>query len=75
MKVLVEPQISKMTSDAGIKGGLNFSWLISINRRHSDLEFLISRWSIESCTFLATEGGGGGRGGEDLIQLLRMRQF
>lgn len=71
MEVLAKPQISKMMPNVGIKEALNFSRLISINRRRNDLEFLISRWSMESYTFLATGGGGGG----DLVQLSRMWQF
>lgn len=40
----------------GVKKALNCSRLLSIIRKHSDLEFLISSWSVESHTFDAAWG-------------------
>lgn len=41
---------------AGIGKALNLSKTLVINRSPLDLEFLISRWSIESHTFIAAWG-------------------
>lgn len=45
-----------MMSKIGIKKALTCSRLISINGRHNDLKFLISRWNVESNTSCGSVG-------------------
>lgn len=51
-----DSETSKMSMKVGVKKTLTLAHTISINRRHGDLEFLISRWSTESHTSLAAWG-------------------
>lgn len=46
---------NKMLS-VGIKKALGCSRIHSITRTHGDLEFLVSRWSMESHTFVVAWG-------------------
>lgn len=47
-KALSYYEVSRMLSRVGVNEALNLCRVISINRRHGDLEVLISRWSTES---------------------------
>lgn len=47
---------SQMDENRCEEGALNCSRLLSIIRKHSDLEFLVSGWSVESYTFAAKWG-------------------
>lgn len=58
----------------GIGKALNLSKTRVINRSPLDLEFLISRWSIESHTFVAAWGGFG-RTLEDVVVLTGLPIF
>lgn len=57
IKILSYSKTSRKLAKVGVEKAFNFmAYTISINRRHGDLEFLISRWSIENYTFVAAWG-------------------
>lgn len=51
-KILFKFETSRMLANVGVKKALNLAHTILINRRHGDLEYPISKWSIESHTFV-----------------------
>lgn len=55
-KLMMDTIHSDAIVSAGIGKALNLSKTLVINRNPLDLEFLISRWSIESHTFVAAWG-------------------
>lgn len=54
-KVLAMPRVLKLYQ-IEVTVALLRSWLLSITRHHSDLKFLISRWSYESHIFVTVRG-------------------
>lgn len=50
------PHFSNKISQVGIRKALNLSKGLAINRSPEDMEFLISRWSIKSRTFITVWG-------------------
>lgn len=55
-KFLSDSAILKKINKTGIRKALNMAKIISVQRKHEDLEFLISCWSIESHTFIVAWG-------------------
>lgn len=54
LKVIELSGLTKKFYQATVKKAVTLSRLLSLTRHHQDLEFLLSRWSIETRTFLAT---------------------
>lgn len=54
-----------------VKKEPNCSRSLSMVRRHFDLEFLVSRWGVESHTFIAVYGRFGGTL-EDVVVLIML---
>lgn len=52
-RVLLNPLVSKKFTQIGTQNALNFAKNFYINRRHGDIEFLVSRQSIATHTFVA----------------------
>lgn len=55
-KVFEFPRVTKRLDEAEAKKDVPCSRLLFLTRYHHDLELLMSRWSTESHTFLATWG-------------------
>lgn len=55
-EVLVVRNMSDILSDASVGKAVDVSPDIFITRSHADLEFLISRWSMETHTFFISWG-------------------